>query len=82
VFTFANFLAGPIVEIIGPRWALCIGTFGYTLFLVGFHFLNSYYLYFSAALLGLCAAGRFTTKRRKIQGLFDFQSLGLDMEII
>jgi len=57
VFTFANFIAAPIVETIGPRWSMVVGSACYTQFLAGFLFLNAYYLYFSSALLGFGAAG-------------------------
>jgi len=55
-FTLANFIAAPVVEILGARWAMLAGSLCYTLFQAGFLFLNSPFLYASSALLGVGAA--------------------------
>ncbi|KAF8386235.1 hypothetical protein PRIPAC_75377 [Pristionchus pacificus] len=56
VFTFANFVAAPIVDIISAKWAMVIGGICYASFLGGFLFLNTCYLYISSAVLGFGAA--------------------------
>ncbi|GMT04385.1 hypothetical protein PENTCL1PPCAC_26559, partial [Pristionchus entomophagus] len=56
VFTFANFVAAPIVDIISAKWAMVLGGFCYAAFLAGFLFLNATYLYISSAVLGFGAA--------------------------
>lgn len=57
-FTLANFIAAPVVGIIGPKWAMVLGTLCYTVFQVGFLFLNEVYLYLSSGLLGIGAASK------------------------
>ncbi|CAA91944.2 UNC93-like protein MFSD11 [Caenorhabditis elegans] len=56
VFTVANFAAAPIVDILTPKWAMVFGSCCYTIFQVGFLFLNEWYLYASSALLGFGAS--------------------------
>ena len=56
VFTFANFVAAPIVGMLGPKWAMVFGAACYGIFELGFLFLNEYFLYASSALIGLGAA--------------------------
>ncbi|GMT32974.1 hypothetical protein PFISCL1PPCAC_24271 [Pristionchus fissidentatus] len=56
VFTFANFVAAPIVDIITAKWAMVLGGCCYAAFLAGFLFLNAAYLYISSAVLGFGAA--------------------------
>ncbi|GMR32457.1 hypothetical protein PMAYCL1PPCAC_02652, partial [Pristionchus mayeri] len=56
VFTFANFVAAPIVDIISAKWAMVVGGICYASFLAGFLFLNATYLYISSAVLGFGAA--------------------------
>ncbi|KAI6191409.1 UNC93-like protein MFSD11 [Aphelenchoides bicaudatus] len=55
-FTFCNFLAAPVTLFLGARWSLVLGGITYTLFQVGFLFLNTPFLYISSALLGFGAA--------------------------
>lgn len=56
-FTVLNFVAPPIISLLGTRLSLVLGALTYVLFLAGFLFLNTLFLYFSSALLGLGAAG-------------------------
>ncbi|PIC15626.1 hypothetical protein B9Z55_022532 [Caenorhabditis nigoni] len=56
VFTVANFVAAPIVDILTPKWAMVVGSLCYAIFQAGFLFLNEWYLYASSALLGLGAS--------------------------
>uniref|UniRef100_A0AC34FC87 UNC93-like protein MFSD11 n=1 Tax=Panagrolaimus sp. ES5 TaxID=591445 RepID=A0AC34FC87_9BILA len=56
VFTLANFVAAPIVGILGPKWAMVFGAACYAIFQAGFLFLNEYFLYASSAVIGLGAA--------------------------
>ncbi|KAE9549637.1 hypothetical protein FO519_007144, partial [Halicephalobus sp. NKZ332] len=56
VFTFANFIAAPVVGLLGVRWAMVSGAITYIIFQAGFLFLNEPFLYFSSALLGVGAA--------------------------
>ncbi|CAB3400302.1 unnamed protein product [Caenorhabditis bovis] len=56
VFTAANFIAAPIVDILSPKWAMVVGALCYAAFQVGFLFLNEIYLYASSAVLGFGAA--------------------------
>uniref|UniRef100_A0A914YQ69 UNC93-like protein MFSD11 n=1 Tax=Panagrolaimus superbus TaxID=310955 RepID=A0A914YQ69_9BILA len=56
VFTLANFIAAPIVGILGPKWAMVFGATCYAIFQAGFLFLNEYFLYASSAVIGLGAA--------------------------
>ncbi|KAE9555997.1 hypothetical protein FO519_000853 [Halicephalobus sp. NKZ332] len=53
ISTFANFLAAPIIGLLGVRWAMAIGAVTYAIFQAGFLFLNEPFLYFSSALLGV-----------------------------
>uniref|UniRef100_A0A915EGB9 UNC93-like protein MFSD11 n=1 Tax=Ditylenchus dipsaci TaxID=166011 RepID=A0A915EGB9_9BILA len=55
VFTFANFVAAPIVNALNAKRAMVFGGITYCLFQVGFLFLNKAYLYLSSALIGLGA---------------------------
>uniref|UniRef100_A0A183BSQ1 UNC93-like protein MFSD11 n=1 Tax=Globodera pallida TaxID=36090 RepID=A0A183BSQ1_GLOPA len=55
-FTVLNFVAPPIIKCLGTRTSLALAGFTYVLFLVGFLFINPYFLYGSSALLGLGAA--------------------------
>ena len=57
-FTLANFIAAPVVGILGAKWAMVIGIACYVVFQVGFLFLNEVYLYISSAVLGIGAASR------------------------
>lgn len=59
VFTFANFLAPSIINIIKAKWALAFGSFCYALFLAGFLFVNAPYLFGSSALLGFGASCKY-----------------------
>ncbi|CAB3407891.1 unnamed protein product [Caenorhabditis bovis] len=56
VFTVANFVAAPIVDILSPKWAMVFGALCYAAFQAGFFFLNEIYLYISSAILGFGAA--------------------------
>ncbi|UMM39205.1 hypothetical protein L5515_016366 [Caenorhabditis briggsae] len=56
VFTVANFVAAPIVDILTPKWAMVVGSLCYAIFQAGFLFLNEWYLYASSALLGFGAS--------------------------
>jgi hypothetical protein len=58
-FTFGNFFAVPFVELVGPRLSMCISSCAYTIFVMGFLFLNQYYLYLSSAVVGLGSAGMY-----------------------
>uniref|UniRef100_A0A914HZB8 UNC93-like protein MFSD11 n=1 Tax=Globodera rostochiensis TaxID=31243 RepID=A0A914HZB8_GLORO len=55
-FTVLNFVAPPIIKCIGTRTSLVLAGCTYVFFLTGFLFINSFFLYFSSALLGLGAA--------------------------
>ncbi|KAL3074220.1 hypothetical protein niasHS_015050 [Heterodera schachtii] len=55
-FTVLNFAAPPIVQCLGTRTSLALAGSTYVLFLSGFLFVNTFFLYFSSALLGLGAA--------------------------
>ncbi|CAJ0949233.1 unnamed protein product, partial [Mesorhabditis belari] len=55
MFLFGNLLAPPVISFIGLRLAFIFGSLPYVLYMVGFLFLNSYYLYASAAFEGLMA---------------------------
>jgi hypothetical protein len=59
MFTVCNFLAPPIIQLIGVRWSLVVAASTYAAFQAGFLFLNEPYLYTSSALLGLGAASGF-----------------------
>ncbi|CAI4226221.1 unnamed protein product [Auanema sp. JU1783] len=56
VFTLANFVAAPLVEILKPKWAMVIGGLCYAAFQAGFLWLNQTYLFISSGLLGFGAA--------------------------
>uniref|UniRef100_A0A0N4ZS88 UNC93-like protein MFSD11 n=1 Tax=Parastrongyloides trichosuri TaxID=131310 RepID=A0A0N4ZS88_PARTI len=56
VFTLANFLAAPIVGLLGPKLAMFLAALTYGLFQVGFLFLNEVFLYLSSAAIGVGAA--------------------------
>uniref|UniRef100_A0AC35GKN3 UNC93-like protein MFSD11 n=1 Tax=Panagrolaimus sp. PS1159 TaxID=55785 RepID=A0AC35GKN3_9BILA len=56
VFTLANFIAAPIVGVLGPKWAMVFGAACYAIFQCGFLFLNEYFLYISSAIIGVGAA--------------------------
>uniref|UniRef100_A0A914WYY2 UNC93-like protein MFSD11 n=1 Tax=Plectus sambesii TaxID=2011161 RepID=A0A914WYY2_9BILA len=56
VFTFSNFLAPPIIGIIGAKWSMAIGASCYCLFMLGFLKLTGWFLYLSSGLVGLGGA--------------------------
>ncbi|CAJ0579096.1 unnamed protein product, partial [Mesorhabditis spiculigera] len=56
VFTFANFVAAPIVNTISAKWAMVLGGAFYAAFQAGFLKVNQTYLYVSSAGLGFGAA--------------------------
>ncbi|KAE9547278.1 hypothetical protein FO519_009511 [Halicephalobus sp. NKZ332] len=62
VFTFANFIAAPVVELLGARWALFVGALAYGIFQAGFLFLNEPCLYISSVLVGIGAAVLWTAQ--------------------
>jgi MFS family permease len=57
VAMISNFFAVPLIQTIGPRWSMLIGSATCTAFQAGFLYLNSYYFYFSSALVGFGVAG-------------------------
>lgn len=56
-FTFGNFFAVPIVELVGVRLSMFSASITTTIFVLGFIFLNQYYLYISSAIVGFGSAG-------------------------
>jgi len=56
VFTFANFIAAPIVGVLKARWSIVFGAACYAIFLAGFLFVNEVYILVSSGVLGLGAA--------------------------
>ena len=66
VFTFANFIAAPIVGLLGARWAMVGGAITYGIFQAGFLFLNEPFLYVSSALIGVGAAVIWTAQGKYI----------------
>ncbi|KAE9555999.1 hypothetical protein FO519_000855 [Halicephalobus sp. NKZ332] len=66
VFTFANFIAAPIVGLLGARWAMVAGAITYGIFQAGFLFLNEPFLYISSALIGVGAAIIWTAQGKYI----------------
>ncbi|KAI1730488.1 ion channel regulatory protein UNC-93 domain-containing protein [Ditylenchus destructor] len=55
-FTISNLLAAPIVAFLKARWSMVFGAVTYALFLIGFLFLNTPYLFISSFVVGLGAA--------------------------
>lgn len=55
-YTMGNLTAAQIVDILSPKWAMCIGALCYGSFQVGFLFLNATYLYITSAVLGFGAS--------------------------
>ncbi|PIC35783.1 hypothetical protein B9Z55_015031 [Caenorhabditis nigoni] len=55
-YTLGNLTAAQIVDVLTPKWAMCIGALCYGSFQVGFLFLNSTYLYVTSAVLGFGAS--------------------------
>lgn len=55
-FTLSNFIAAPVVGMLGPKWAMVFGVMCYAVFQIGFLFLNQVYLYITSAILGIGAA--------------------------
>uniref|UniRef100_A0AC34RDK6 UNC93-like protein MFSD11 n=1 Tax=Panagrolaimus sp. JU765 TaxID=591449 RepID=A0AC34RDK6_9BILA len=66
IFTLANFIAAPIVGILGARWSLVGGALTYGIFQAGFLFLNEPFLYISSALIGVGAAVIWTAQGKYI----------------
>lgn len=62
VFSFANFLATPIVEICGAKWSMFFSAFGYAAFIACFLKPMVWSILASSALLGLCAAVLWTAQ--------------------
>ncbi|CAP25157.1 Protein CBG04461 [Caenorhabditis briggsae] len=56
LYTLGNLTAAQIVDVLTPKWAMCIGALCYGSFQVGFLFLNSTYLYVTSAVLGFGAS--------------------------
>ena len=56
VFTFANFLAPPVVSFFGPKMNLFFGSISYAVYVLQFAFPNDALLYGSSAFLGFGAA--------------------------
>ncbi|CAJ0959314.1 unnamed protein product, partial [Mesorhabditis belari] len=56
VFTVANFVAAPIVNILSAKWAMVLGGSMYCAFQAGFLHVNQTYLFISSAALGFGAA--------------------------
>ncbi|KAH7693342.1 Ion channel regulatory protein, partial [Aphelenchoides avenae] len=56
VFTFANFVAAPIVGKLKAKWSMVVGALTYGIFQAGFLFLNEPFLYISSAMMGIGAA--------------------------
>uniref|UniRef100_A0A0N5AMX3 UNC93-like protein MFSD11 n=1 Tax=Syphacia muris TaxID=451379 RepID=A0A0N5AMX3_9BILA len=52
-FTVANFFTPLLVRYLDPKWSVFIGSISFTLYQIGFMYINSYYFYASAALLGI-----------------------------
>ncbi|KAE9555996.1 hypothetical protein FO519_000852 [Halicephalobus sp. NKZ332] len=66
VFTFANFIAAPVVGSLGARWAMVTSSVIISVFLAGFLFLNEPFLYISSALLGIGSAIIWTAQGKYI----------------
>ena len=58
VFTFANFAAAPIVNLIGSKYAMAIGAACYATFLVTFMIFAEWLLYLTSAILGFGASSK------------------------
>ncbi|CAI4227383.1 unnamed protein product [Auanema sp. JU1783] len=54
-FIFSNAVAPVFLKIMNVKWSLVLGSSTYTLFMLGFQFLNPYYLYVSSAIEGFGA---------------------------
>uniref|UniRef100_A0A1I7TUT6 UNC93-like protein MFSD11 n=2 Tax=Caenorhabditis tropicalis TaxID=1561998 RepID=A0A1I7TUT6_9PELO len=55
-YTLGNLTAAQLVDLLTPKWAMCIGALCYASFQVGFSFLNATYLYATSAVLGFGAS--------------------------
>lgn len=51
-----NLVVAPAIDFLGPRWSMLGGGLLYTVFLIGFLFLNEPYLYITSATLGIGSA--------------------------
>ncbi|CAI4226362.1 unnamed protein product [Auanema sp. JU1783] len=56
VFTAANLFIAPLIEVLGPKWAMTIGAILTTLYEIGFLHINEFYFFFTSALSGFGAA--------------------------
>ncbi|CAD6195917.1 unnamed protein product [Caenorhabditis auriculariae] len=56
VFTLGNFIATPLVDILTPKWAMCLATSGYIAYCLSFLWLNTYLLYATSVFVGICAS--------------------------
>uniref|UniRef100_A0A1I8BMV6 UNC93-like protein MFSD11 n=1 Tax=Meloidogyne hapla TaxID=6305 RepID=A0A1I8BMV6_MELHA len=61
-FTVCNFVAPPIIRLLGTRTSLVTAGFVYVLFLAGFLNVHQWFLYGTSALLGLAAAVLWTAQ--------------------
>uniref|UniRef100_A0A0N5AMX1 UNC93-like protein MFSD11 n=1 Tax=Syphacia muris TaxID=451379 RepID=A0A0N5AMX1_9BILA len=52
-YAVANLFAPFIVSYLHPKWSLFIGSIGFTVYNVGFLYLNSYYFYISSLIMGI-----------------------------
>ncbi|CAJ0610103.1 unnamed protein product [Cylicocyclus nassatus] len=55
-FTLGNFVAAPIIDILSPKWGMCLAALCYAAFQAGFLQISEVYLYISSAILGFGAA--------------------------
>ncbi|CAJ0583722.1 unnamed protein product, partial [Mesorhabditis spiculigera] len=55
-FTFSNFLAPPILAVVGAKWCMAFGALCYALYMFGFLYLRGWLLYSLALLLGFGSA--------------------------
>jgi hypothetical protein len=58
VFTFSNFVAPPIVGLIGAKWSMVLGALCYAVFMATFLFLREWLLYITSGVLGFGAASK------------------------
>uniref|UniRef100_A0A0N5AMX0 Nodulin-like domain-containing protein n=1 Tax=Syphacia muris TaxID=451379 RepID=A0A0N5AMX0_9BILA len=59
-FAIANLFAPSLIRRYDPKWSVFIGSLFNTLYYIGFQYINSYYFYFSAVLLGIGSAVFYT----------------------